>query len=352
MPGFLPRDENDNDDEDTVAETLFRPPRSPMESPYSTSMSSFPSELQDDDDEDDVQSEEDEYDLLDSPFLSTFQREIHSIVRDYRKEVTETFDQLMEDMLLQSSSSSLSREGDDDNEEEDGDDIKATVNDIIDYDDLDESEDDGRDDPSNRIYDGTRPIIKNDISYEKFVVGDTDEEEEDVLFRLGDDVATRDQTSSNRVEGFTNTLPTTADDELNEVLSEEEEDLSLEPSRINLTSPTEIESIPEPQTPKKKARKKHKSRKAKAKADTVLKHNFGSTGGDSRSRPRGGTSDDDQLETLEFTPKGVVNGSLSSSSLIQTIKSVFTAVSVLAVGILLSIAFQILKKMLWSNSQE
>ena len=47
---------------------------------------------------------EDEYDeeeshILDSPFLDSFQREIHSIVRDYRQEVSETFQHLMEDII-------------------------------------------------------------------------------------------------------------------------------------------------------------------------------------------------------------------------------------------------------------
>lgn len=47
---------------------------------------------------DDTEDEDDES-LLDSPFLHSFQREIHSIVRDYRQEVSETFQHLKEDII-------------------------------------------------------------------------------------------------------------------------------------------------------------------------------------------------------------------------------------------------------------
>ena len=304
------------------------------------------------DDDDDAQSDSD---LLDSPFLSSFQREIHSIVRDYRQEVSETFQQLMEDILdvqeqgatfpSASPKKSLSIP-DIESEDDDVDETDDQMGDSME-DDTDEeaSEDElirmtSRErDLRNRYRDHSMEqddddeIGKNrgDIG---FIVGETDEEEEEVLFRLKDE-DNRESLSDDAEPD----IPVYISDESTSFLSDvdaeppfsEESDLQSQTLSASVQVPSiEEDSARETSTPAGVQTSKKKRKKAKAK----------------KSKRSNSVNDDTANQT---GTSAIVSTIAVESGSIQAWKSLAVAVSLFAIAILLNIAFQILKKMLWNS---
>ena len=293
--GFLPSEEGEVEEDETEEREQSSPPQQQKQPQYES-------------DEDPFDTGESDSDLRVAPFLESFQREIHSIVHDYRQEVSDTFRYLKDDILYsqdryaqRSRPETLEKYPDKHGTERDEDpDVPKTL-------------------PKRR----KKPMIEEDTE-DDFIVGDTDEEDH-VLFRLKDEGDHyRDDAGSS----------------LNWDVDEETE-ASMGNFGADVEGPL-----------KKKTSKKRRRRKAGKTIDKAL----------SSQNPASEESKNHLVE--EITPIEVGEGSMDddlssvaslaaddspSLSNSQVWKSATVAVSVLAMAILLNIAFQILSKMLWGK---
>ena len=264
-------------------------------------------------DEEPFDAGESDSDLRVAPFLESFQREIHSIVHDYRQEVSDTFQHLKDDIL--NSQERYSRTS------------RPTPPEkyIDEYGSEDDEDVDVQKTTQKRR---GKPVIEEE-SDDDFIVGDTDEDEDNVMFRLKEE---RDDDSEDAWDNLT--------------WDEEEK---IEASTGNFRADVEG---PLKEKAKKKRRRRSGKKKDKAPASqrTHVNNDDSEVVGEhpsvaEESAPReSGQGFLDRGASPDASLMAAGSRSLSNS---EMWKSASVAISVLAMAILLNIAFQILSKMLW-----
>eukprot|EP00977_Amphora_coffeiformis_P012402 scaffold3069_cov215-Amphora_coffeaeformis.AAC.3 len=256
-------------------------------------------------DEDLFDAGESDSDLRVAPFLESFQREIHTIVHDYRQEVSDTFRHLKDDIL--DSQDRYSR--------------KSRPVPLEKY----TEEDEGLDVPKAMPKRRRKPVTEEKIE-DDFIVGDTDEEEDHVMFRL------KDERENKRKD---------AHGSLNWGVDED-----TDASTGNLWA--NVEDPLKDKTTKKRRRRKSGKKKGKAPSSQRTASEESETELVEESSPKEvgeDLMDDGSRSAASLAPGD--NPSLLNS---QMWKSATVAMSVLAMAILMNIAFQILSKMLWGKT--
>lgn len=268
-------------------------------------------------DEDEFQAGESDADLPVAPFLESFEREVHSIVHDYRREVSETFQHLKDDILdRRTRYSRPSRSAR----------LDSYVDEGMQQDDMKEQ--------AKTLKGRRRKAAEEKDSDDDLIVGDTDDDDDRVIFRLNDRQSE---------------LP---EDTWNDVVWDDDQ----ETDALTDTFWAEIE---EPRKKVKKRRKKRRTSKKKE-SDSPL-HGTKESGLDSTAAPEGmgdlpaeeitesGSAEGGASDTVSVSTAAGAIGSSSSLSNTQIWKSVSAAVSVLAMAILLNLAYRILSKVLWAG---
>ena len=353
--GAVNWDEPYYSDSSDAEESNFLPSPPPSEE-------SVPFEEESDED-DEGQSEGDN--VLDSPFLNSFQREIHSIVSDYRQEVTETFQDLMDDVLYARDTQQDGRlpprrrsnrypprnkngedEDDEEGESETENDRYPTRKNARRY-----VSSDVKSEPEEDTYPRKRAPARRTFEEEEenssesesendsgFVVGDSDEEGREVLSKL------RDEPRSSSVDELWEKVGW--EDEQQPVrattkgLWQEEDGQTYYSSRGKQESSTESggSSIMENNDKLKEEHANEKliknPKKKRRKRRTDEQHEVDNN----RGRIEADYDDDEKAAIARGASSNVVNS--------QMWKSVTVAISFLAIAILLNIVIQVLSKVL------
>lgn len=294
---FLPSEEEEAEEDEVQRQEQPPPPPSQQRS-----------QTQDETDDNQFDVGERESDLHVAPFLESFQREIHSIVHDYRQEVSDTFRHLKDDIL--DSQERYSRRY-----------RPVPVEKHTGKYEVEEQED--FEIPKSMPKRRRKPVIEEAIE-DDFIVGGTDDEEDNVLFRLKEE---RDPDREDVWGGLDWDV---------------DEETEASPGNFG----ADVEDSWKDQTTKKRRRRKSGKKKGKESSSRYISSKENESHLNDERIPKdvgenlmdGGPSSDASL---------VTGGSDSSLSDSQTWKPVTVAVSVLAMAILLNIAFQILTKMLF-----